>query len=128
MDLDTHALAHAELVHRRAKFHDGPHVFVAEGEVAVEGEAALDHGREPKRQHREVGRADRRGVDAHKRLRRARLRRNLLDEAQFARCAKHPGLHHRRYDESPGERPRQRRRVVADIHRLPLPRHARRAA
>jgi hypothetical protein len=69
------------------------HVFMARGEVLVEGQAALNRGGRAVVDDLEIGRADRDSVDAHQHLGLGGHRHLLVDELELARIADDPSLH-----------------------------------
>jgi hypothetical protein len=77
MHLDGDAVADPELVDCRPEPYDGPHVFMADREILVERQTAIDHCRNAVAQDFDVGGADRHSVDPHQHLGRRRSRHRL---------------------------------------------------
>jgi hypothetical protein len=91
--LDRDAVADLVLVDGGAELHDRAHVFMARGEVLVEGHAALDQRRRAVLDDLQVGGAHGDGVDAHQHLGGTGLRHRLVHVGQLAGIAQDPGLH-----------------------------------
>ena len=68
MHLDRDAIAELELVDAAAELHHRAHVFVAEREVLMERQLAVDHRRQAVFQNFDVGGADRDRVDPQQHL------------------------------------------------------------
>ncbi len=97
VNLDGDPVADRIFVDCRAETDHRSHVFVADREVLVERQAAIDHCRQPMAHDFEIGGADRHRVDPDQHFGSTGLGHRLFDRHDLARAAKHPGLHPLRY-------------------------------
>jgi hypothetical protein len=86
--LHANSFADGELVNIRPEGGDRAHIFMAGGEVLVEGQAAQNARGRPAMDDFKVGCADRDGVDPDQNLRASRDRRGLVAQEKLVRVAR----------------------------------------